>query len=122
MGLLTRLSAIGATLLTLGILLGSGRLGSTCVDEWQIGIAGIASALVIFSFGGGLFSLDYALFKNKNSKLLAYLASNNIKDNESSIKHEGLIFSIIAMFITLYTYQALHGGLYGKLYNLSKKT
>ncbi len=120
-GLLTRLSAIGATLLSLGILLGSGWLGSTCVDEWQIGVAGIASALVIFSFGGGLFSLDYVFFKNKNSKLLAYLASNNIKNNESSIKHESLIFSIIAMFITLYTYQALHGGLYGKLYNLSKK-
>ncbi|SDC84988.1 thiosulfate dehydrogenase [quinone] large subunit [Desulfurella multipotens] len=120
LGLFTRLSAIGATLLSFGILLGSGWLGSTCVDEWQIGIAGISSGLVIFSLGGGLFSLDNMFFKNKNSKLLAYLASNNLKTNESSFKTEALIFSIIAMFITLYTYQALHGGLYGKLYNLSK--
>ncbi|OSS43141.1 Terminal quinol oxidase, subunit, putative (doxD-like) [Desulfurella amilsii] len=119
-GLLTRLSAIGATLLSLGILLGSGWLGSTCVDEWQIGIAGISSGLVMFSLGGGIFSLDHILFKDTKSKLLTFLASNNLRKGESSLKTEGLIFSIIAMFITLYTYQALHGGLYGKLYNLSK--
>lgn len=121
LGLFTRLSAIGATLLSLGILLGSGWLGSTCVDEWQIGIAGISSGLVIFSLGGGLFSLDHLFFKDTKSKLLTLLASNNSRKNESYIQTEGLIISIIAMFITLYTYQALHGGLYGKLYNLSKK-
>jgi uncharacterized membrane protein YphA (DoxX/SURF4 family) len=119
-GLFSRLSAISATLLSLGILLGSGWLGSTCVDEWQIGIAGIATGLVIFSLGGGLFSLDYVFFKDKTSKLLTLLASNNSRKSESSIKTEGLILSVIAMFITLYTYQALHGGLYGKLYNLAK--
>ncbi len=120
LGLFTRLSSIGATLLSLGILLGSGWLGSTCVDEWQIGITGIATGLVFYSFGGGLFSLDNILFRNKQSKLLSYLTSNNLKTSESSLKTESLILSAIAMFITLYTYQALHGGLYGKLYNLSK--
>ncbi len=120
LGLFTRLSAIGATLLSLGILLGSGWLGSTCVDEWQIGIAGIASGLVIFSFGGGILSLDNLFFKNKKSKLLSYFASGLLKEKESSLKSEGIIFSIIAMLIALYTYQALHGGLYGKLFNLSK--
>lgn len=120
LGLFTRLSAIGATLLSLGILLGSGWLGSTCVDEWQIGIAGIASGLIIFSFGGGIFSFDNLFFKNKKTKLLSYFTSGPLKEKESSLKTEGIIFSIIAMFIALYTYQALHGGLYGKLFNLSK--
>lgn len=120
LGLFTRLSAIGTTLLSLGILLGSGWLGSTCVDEWQIGIAGIASGLIIFSFGGGIFSFDNLFFKNKKTKLLSYFTSGPLKEKESSLKTEGIIFSIIAMFIALYTYQALHGGLYGKLFNLSK--
>jgi len=120
LGLLTRLSSLGATLLSLGILLGSGWLGSTCVDEWQIGIAGIGCGLVVMCFGGGLFSIDYLLLKNRTSKILRLLTSGPFDLNSVQIRNIALIFSIIAVFITLFTYQALHNGLYGKLYNLSK--
>ncbi|MCH5720365.1 TQO small subunit DoxD [Niabella hibiscisoli] len=45
LGLFTRLMSIGVMLLALGILLGSGWLGTTCLDEWQIGVLGIAGDL-----------------------------------------------------------------------------
>lgn len=120
LGLLTRLSSLGAALLSFGILLGSGWLGSTCVDEWQIGIAGISCGLVVMCFGGGIFSIDYLLFKNRPSKFLKLLASGPLDLNSAQIRNIALIFSTIAVVITLFTYQALHNGLYGKLYNLSK--
>ena len=40
-GLCTRAAAAGVTLLALGILLSAGWLGTTCVDEWQIGLLGV---------------------------------------------------------------------------------
>ncbi len=118
LGFFTRLAAIGATLLSLGILLGSGWLGSTCVDEWQIGIAGIGAGLVIFSLGAGVFSLDYLFLKNTQLK---FISSGDFNLKEKQIKLLAYSFSFIAMCITLFTYQAFHGGLYGKLFNLSKK-
>jgi len=121
LGFFTRIAALGATLLALGILLGSGWLGSTCVDEWQIGITGIGIGLVVLSLGAGVFSLDQLFFKNRQSKFLQYISSGDLNLRGKQIKLLALSFSFIAMFITLFTYQALHNGLYGKLYNLSKK-
>ncbi|MEW6005235.1 MAG: TQO small subunit DoxD [Stygiobacter sp.] len=121
LGLFTRLSAIGAALLSFGILLGAGWLGSTCVDEWQIGIAGIASGLVVFTLGAGYLSLDNIIFKSNSPSFIKYLTSNDINWNDSKIKLWSYILTIITMFIALYSYQEFHGGLYGKLFNLSKK-
>ena len=58
LGLLTRLAAVGVFSLALGILLGSGWLGTTCLDEWQIGILGMCAGLLLFLTGGGSCSLD----------------------------------------------------------------
>ena len=38
LGFFTRLMSIGVLSLATGILLGSGWLGTTCLDEWQIGV------------------------------------------------------------------------------------
>ena len=43
LGFFTRLMSIGVFSLATGILLGSGWLGTTCLDEWQIGILGVAA-------------------------------------------------------------------------------
>lgn len=56
LGLATRLMSIGVFSLAMGILLGSGWLGTTCLDEWQIGVLGIASGVMLFFSGGGTFS------------------------------------------------------------------
>ena len=42
LGVFTRLMSIGVFCLAFGILLGSGWLGTTCLDEWQIGVLGVA--------------------------------------------------------------------------------
>lgn len=47
------LMSVGVTLLAFGILLGSGWLGSTCVDEWQIGILGLAAGCTLLLTGDG---------------------------------------------------------------------
>lgn len=57
-GLGTRLAALGAGLLSWGILLGAGWIGTTCLNEWQIGTAGVAAGLTIFLTGAGRWSLD----------------------------------------------------------------
>ena len=67
LGVFTRLMSIGVFCLAFGILLGSGWLGTTCLDEWQIGVLGVASGFTIFLSGGGKYSLDeYFIRKNKS--------------------------------------------------------
>lgn len=61
LGFFTRLMSIGVFSLAFGILLGSGWLGTTCLDEWQIGILGVSAGFTIFLSGGGKYSLDYLL-------------------------------------------------------------
>ena len=51
-GLFTRLMSIGVFGLAMGILLGSGWIGTTCLDEWQIGVLGIATGFVWCFLGG----------------------------------------------------------------------
>jgi thiosulfate dehydrogenase [quinone] large subunit len=68
-GLFTRLMSIGVFLLAMGILLGSGWLATTCLDEWQIGLIGIASGLTLFLSGSSYYLLDYDFIK-KNHKFV----------------------------------------------------
>ena len=53
LGLFVRLMSLGVSCLALAILLGSGWLGSTCVDEWQIGLLGLAGGFTLMLTGGG---------------------------------------------------------------------
>src|SRR5690625_5873591 len=48
----------------MGILLGSGWIGTTCLDEWQIGILGLAGGFTLFLTGSGYYSFDH-FFKKK---------------------------------------------------------
>ena len=58
LGFFTRLMSIGIFLLALGILLASGWIGTTCLDEWQIGILGLAAGFSLFLTGSSYLSLD----------------------------------------------------------------
>lgn len=61
LGLFTRLMSVGVFGLAFGILLGSGWLGTTCLDEWQIGILGLAGGFTLFLTGSDVCrSLFYA--------------------------------------------------------------
>jgi|GEM_PF-601581 len=60
-GTLTKLAGFGGAFLSLMILLGSGWMGTSCVDEWQIGtVEGIAAMIFMFS-GSGRWSVDHWL-------------------------------------------------------------
>lgn len=123
LGFYTRLMSIGVFFLALGILLGSGWLGTTCLDEWQIGVLGVATGFVIFLTGGGKFSLDN-YFSNKNKsfaqkKNFGFLASGELPINENLIPRIVLFGSIFIFGLTLFTNQYFHGGVYGTLHNLS---
>ncbi len=126
LGFASRISGMMVSILSFGILLGSGWLGSTCLDEWQIGNFGIASGMIIFFFGGGSWSFDNLFYRKKYSsqrKISAWFTSGPLPLNYDPEKLSRLatIFSIIAIGITLYTNQAFHGGVWGKLHNDSKK-
>lgn len=123
LGVFTRLMSIGVFSLAFGILLGSGWLGTTCLDEWQIGVLGVASGFTIFFSGGGKYSIDeYFILKNKsftNTKWFTFLGSGILPLREKVLNKTVLVGAIFIFGLTLFTNQYFHGGVYGKLHNLS---
>ncbi len=123
LGLMTRLMSIGIFGLALGILLGSGWIGTTCLDEWQIGVLGIAGGFLLFLTGSGPFSLDYHFIKTNKifvrKKWFLWLASGVLPLS----KPKTLVFagSVLIFGLTLYTNQYFHGGVWGTLHNKSVK-
>ena len=116
-GFKTRLMSIVVFFLAMGILLGSGWIGTTCLDEWQIGVLGLAGGFTLFQAGSGQFSLDY--FINKNNFIRQEEKWN--KTSQSKFTPYFVAFSFFLLFATLYTNQVFHGGVYGTLHNKSVK-
>lgn len=125
LGFLTRAMSIGVLFLALGILLGSGWLGTTCLDEWQIGILGVAAGFTLFLSGGGTYSLDhYLMRKNKrftSRKGFQFFGSGMLPWKEKTIQRLAFSGAFLIIALTLFTNQYFHGGVYGKLHNLSVK-
>ncbi len=123
LGLFTRLMSFGVLSLALGILLGSGWLGTTCLDEWQIGILGVAAGFTIFFSGGGVYSLDEYFVRKQHSfsskSWFALLGSGPLPLKENLLKKLVLMGSVAILLLALFTNQYFHGGVYGKLHNLS---
>lgn len=123
LGLFTRLASIGVFSLAMGILLGSGWIGTTCLDEWQIGVLGVAAGFSIFFTGGGKYSLDeYLIRKNKsftNTKWFKFLGSGELPIKENVMNRIALWGAVFILGLTLFTNQHFHGGVFGKLHNLS---
>ena len=122
-GLFTRLMSIGIFSLAMGILLGSGWIGTTCLDEWQIGVLGIASGFTLYLTGSGAYSIDNYL-RNKQyafttKKWFLFLGSGNLP--VKNLAPKVLAMSVFIFGITLYTNQYFHGGVFGTLHNKSIK-
>ena len=124
-GLFTRLMSIGVFMLAMGILLGSGWIGTTCLDEWQIGVLGIASGFVLFLTGSSQYSIDNILIKRfpklSRKKWFNFLGSGHLQISNIKLSRIVLIGSIFILGLTLYTNQVFHGGLWGTLHNKSVK-
>lgn len=123
LGLFTRLMSVGIFSLAMGILLGSGWIGTTCLDEWQIGVLGIASGFTLFLTGSGNYSIDHFLLKKypnlKDSNVFQWIGSGVL--NALITKKFILIGSVLIFGLTLYTNQYFHGGVFGTLHNKSVK-
>lgn len=123
LGLFTRLMSVGVFSLAMGILLGSGWLGTTCLDEWQIGVLGIASGFVLFLSGGGSVSLDQYLSQKgygfTHKKWFSWLGSGALPI--TNLKKVSVVGAILLLGMTLFTNQYFHGGVFGKLHNKSVK-
>ncbi|MFN2260821.1 MAG: TQO small subunit DoxD [Psychroflexus sp.] len=124
-GLFTRIMSIGVFGLAMGILLGSGWIGTTCLDEWQIGVLGIATGFVLFLTGSGKYSVDNYLMKKNvtftKKKWFAWLGSGVLPIKERIFPKVVLIGSLLILGMTLMTNQVFHGGLWGTLHNKSVK-
>ncbi len=125
LGLFTRASALGVFLLSLGILFGAGWLGTTCLDEWQIGVLGTIAGLVMMVAGADKVSLDRLLLSKfpglKDKKWIQYVGSGDINMSNRAFTIISLFIAVFSLAITLYTNQVFHGGVWGKLHNLSMK-
>lgn len=123
LGFFTRLMSIGVFMLAMGILLGSGWIGTTCLDEWQIGVLGIASGFTLFFSGSSYYSLDYYLmtknYEFTKTKWFKWLGSGELYF--TNIKPIILTGALLIFGLTLYTNQYFHGGVFGTLHNKSVK-
>lgn len=123
LGLFTRLMSVGVFFLAMGILLGSGWIGTTCLDEWQIGVLGVASGFVLFLTGSGPYSLDHYLKKKSvgftQKKWFRFVGSGTLPIN--NLQPKVLVMSVLIFGLTLFTNQYFHGGVYGTLHNKSVK-
>ncbi|MDU2065488.1 MAG: TQO small subunit DoxD [Sporomusaceae bacterium] len=122
-GLVSRLAALGVTVLSFSMLLGAGWLGATCLDEWQIGSFGIAIGVILFMSGSGNFSLDAVIGRRWPSWIkqpMSWITSGNFVSEGTGRKliYGLTAFTVIAM---LWTNQAFVGGLWGPLSNPSAK-
>lgn len=123
LGLFTRLMGIGVFGLAIGILLGSGWIGTTCLDEWQIGVLGIAGGFTLFLTGSGPYSVDNYLLK-KSPRFTTKEWFRRIGSGPFPFAHPKrlvLIGSVFIFGLTLYTNQYFHGGVWGTLHNKSVK-
>jgi len=116
-GYKTRQMSIAVFFLAMGILLGSGWIGTTCLDEWQIGVLGLAGGFTLFQAGSGQFSADYLFNKKHFIKQENQVTIHKL--NRFTPYLAG--FSFFILFITLFTNQVFHGGVYGTLHNKSVK-
>lgn len=122
LGFFTRLMSIGVFSLAFGILLGSGWLGTTCLDEWQIGILGVSAGFTIFLSGGGKYSLDYLLLpKLSKNKWLVWLTSGELPLSIKQFSKVAISGAVLLFILTLYTNQVFHNGIWGPLHNKSVK-
>ena len=123
LGLFTRLASLGVFGLALSILLGSGWLGSTCVDEWQIGVLGVAAGFTLMLTGGGRFTIDNQLLtthrKITSQKWFPWLASGELPLELTRLQLVALVGGVAIAGLTLLTNQHFHGGVWGKSHNLS---
>ena len=120
LGFFTRLMSIGVFSLAFGILLGSGWLGTTCLDEWQIGILGVSAGFTIFLSGGGKYSLDYLLLpKLSKNKWLVWLTSGELPLSIKQFSKVAISGAVLLFILTLYTNQVFHNGIWGPLHNKS---
>lgn len=125
LGFFTRLMSIGVFSLATGILLGSGWLGTTCLDEWQIGILGVAAGFTIFLSGGGRYSVDYLTKRKfalrKKAGWLVWLTSGELPLKTKRFANISVAGAIVIFVLTLYTNQEFHNGVWGPLHNKSVK-
>lgn len=122
-GIATRAAGIAVSGLALGILLGAGWLGTTCLDEWQVGLLGIGAGLAVFFGGGGSVSLD-ALIKQRTSFRLSEKLQWIIEPGEVTHRffRKTVVPAAVAVAVlTLATNQIFHGGVCGTLHNKSVK-
>lgn len=123
LGFMTRLMSISVIVLATGILLGAGWLGTTCLDEWQIGVLGFATGLAIFFSGGGEYSIDQYLKRYTWGRhpVVQWLGSGELPFQPGTLKKLVIGTSFLAVFATLGTNQYFHGGVWGTLHNKSVK-
>lgn len=118
-GLFTRIMSLAVLGLAFGILLSAGWLGTTCLDEWQIGILGVASGFMLFLSGGGRYSVDRVL-SAKYPRLAQRRWLNWLTSGAVTIKTPAVLTGSIAILaLALFTNQQFHGGVYGPLHNKS---
>ncbi len=120
-GFLTRAMGVATSLLAVGILLGAGWLGTTCLDEWQIGTLGIGGGLAFAFSGGGRYSLDYLLSKRFGDGKPGILSwARGITPRSAPFMGKLVVVaSVFAFGLTLLTNQVFHNGVWGDLHNKS---
>lgn len=118
-GFLTRIMSLAVLGLAFGILLSAGWLGTTCLDEWQIGILGMACGFMLFLSGGGRYSVD-RIVSGRIPRLAQQKWFNWLSSGAINVRTPVVVSgSLLVLAVALFTNQHFHGGIYGPLHNKS---
>jgi uncharacterized membrane protein YphA (DoxX/SURF4 family) len=116
-GLLTRLSALGALGINVVLMLVFGWMGSTCLDEWTMGVSGVAMSSAVFIAGGGAWALDGLVGRTafaERNRWTRWIFSGALSPR--SLRALGLFFAAVAVVFTVGTYQVLFGAVVSPLH------
>jgi len=125
LGAFTRLMSVAVFGLALSILLGAGWLGTTCLDEWQIGVLGVAAGFSIFFSGSGKFSVDHWILRSQPNwqkvRWFSLVGSGILPLSHGNLTRIIGLGATAILGLTLFTNQYFHGGIWGPLHNKSVK-
>lgn len=121
LGIMTRWIGLATMMLAFGILLGAGWMGTTCLDEWQIGALGVSAGLVFAFAGGGRLSLDHHLVSKGGIRKHRCWFERLFGSGTSLPKSWAIASGVFTLGLTLLTNQVFHGGVWGTLHNKSVK-
>lgn len=118
LGFATRVLGFASVGLSVSLMLIFGWMGTTCVDEWNMAVAGFAMGTLLMLTGGGSWSIDEWLAQRYpalgDSRAFRLLCSGPL--SLEGTRRWGIGLGILSIAFTVVSYQYIHGAVISPLH------